>query len=398
MTSVAEVGRSHVETARQNPLAPDALARVLALLEQRTGVGVEHRSVEPLGGEWAPVSRVTLDRELVIDGRSLGSSVVVKTARVDDGGGRAWVGGHRLANEEIAMRLLSGSGVAPQLIASDLDTGVVVMSDLAPARSVDDIIRGDDPTEATAALVALARAMGRMHALTAHLGDGEHADPHVLFGHWPGAHAWGDVERACAALGFPDARVARHDIAAVVAELSEPGPLLALTHTDTGPMNALFTRADMATFVDWEGCGFRHIGWDASWLQFPFPNCSDRWSVLPMAVVKAADDAYRAEVVEAIPVLGEEGTYRSMLAVGCAASLAVRVQRLPLLATEGQPPYDSWRRRTQLIHQIHVFVTVAAAASRLEALATWFADLADAMRSRWPDAWNPPPAVYSAFR
>jgi len=189
---------------RQNPLAPDALIRVLELLDHRTGV----------------------------------------------------------CFEQIAMRLLSGSGVAPQLIASDLEGGVVVMSDLTPAPSVDDIIRGDDPTEATAALVALARAMGRMHALTARLGEDERAavsssapqDPHVLFGHWPGVDAWADVERACSALGFPDARVARDDIAAVVAELTEPGPLLALTHTDPGPMNAVFTRADLATFVDWEGC------------------------------------------------------------------------------------------------------------------------------------------------
>lgn len=390
---------------RQNPLAADALTRVLELLDHRTGVRFEHRSVEPLGGNWAPVSRVALNRELVIDGRSLGSSVVVKTRRVDDGGGRAWVGGHHLANEEIAMRLLSGSGVAPQLIASDLEGGVVVMSDLTPAPTVDEIIRGDDPAEATVALVALARAMGRLHALSAHLGEDERAaissrapqDTHVSFGHWPGADAWVDVERACAALGFPDARVAREDIAEVVAELTEPGPLLALTHTDTGPMNAVFTRADLATFVDWEGCAFRHIGWDASWLHFPFPNCSDRWSVLPAVVVDATDDAYRAEAVETIPVLGDEGTYRSMIAVGCAASLAVRVQRLPLLASEGQPPYDSWRRRTQLIHQIQVFVAVAGAANRLEALATWFADLADAMRRRWPDAWNPPPAVYAAF-
>lgn len=80
---------------------------------QTPGDRFEHRSVEPLGGDWAPVSRVALSRELVIDGRSLGSTVVVKTRRVDDGDGRAWVGGHDLANEEIAMRLLSGSGVAP---------------------------------------------------------------------------------------------------------------------------------------------------------------------------------------------------------------------------------------------------------------------------------------------
>jgi hypothetical protein len=279
------------------------------------------------------------------------------------------------------------------------------MSDLTPAPTVDDIIRGDDPKDATAALVALASAIGRMHALTAHLGDEERAavrssapqDPRVLFGHWPGADAWADVERATRALGFPDARVARDDIAIVVAELASPGPLLALTHTDTGPLNALLARPDMTTLVDWEGSAFRHIGWDASWLHYPFPNCSDRWSVLPVEVVDAADGAYRAQVVRAIPALQDERTYRSMLAVGCAASIAVRVQRLPLLASEGQPLYDSWRRRTQLAHQIHVFVAVAAAAGRLEALATWFADLAAAMRRRWPDVWNPAPALYAAF-
>src|SRR4051794_8300165 len=81
------------------------------------------------------------------------------------------------------------------------------------------------------------------------------------------------------------------------------------------------------------------------------------------------------------------GHGRAMLAVGCAASLAVRVQRLPLLAMEGQSPYDSWRRRTQLILS-RVLVAVAAAASRLEALATRIADLADAMQRRWPDAWS----------
>ncbi len=173
--------------------------------------------------------------------------------------------------------------------------------------------------------------------------------------------------------------------------------LLPLTHTDAGPLNTLLTRPDRATFVGWEGSAFRHIGWDASWLQYPFPNCSDRWSVLPAEVVEAADEAYRAEVQRAIPALEDDRAYRSMLAVGCAASLAVRLQRLALLAAENQSPYDSWRRRTQLAHQIHVFASVADAAGQFESLATWSVDLADEMRRRWRDVWNPPPAVYAAF-
>jgi hypothetical protein len=74
------------------------------------------------------------------------------------------------------------------------------------------------------------------------------------------------------------------------------------------------------------------------------------------------------------------------------------VQRLPLLAASGQPPAIRWRRRAQLVQQIRVFTRLAERAGTLPALAGWFAELSEALSSRWRDATTPPPAPFPAFR
>jgi Phosphotransferase enzyme family len=75
--------------------------------------------------------------------------------------------------------------------------------------------------------------------------------------------------QACAELGFPDARVARDDIAFVRSQLDAPGPYAALVHNDLNPTNALVTDRGIR-LVDFEGSGFGHIGFDASFLHYPW--------------------------------------------------------------------------------------------------------------------------------
>lgn len=83
-----------------------------------------------------------------------------------------------------------------------------------------------------------------------------------------------------------------------------------------------------------------------------------------------------------------------MLAVGLATALVVRTPRLALLASEGQLPYDSWRRRTQLVQHIDVFVDHCRRTGDLPELAAWFERLAVAIHHRWSGAGTPPaPAV-----
>jgi Ser/Thr protein kinase RdoA (MazF antagonist) len=211
-------------------------------------------------------------------------------------------------------------------------------------------------------------------------------------GHWAGVDRWHIVEQATAALGLPDASAARVDVAVVLEHLRQPAPFAALVHMDLNPTNALVTPAGVK-LVDFEGSIFGHIGVDASFLHYPFPNHSAHWATLPAEVTTEADRAYRRELAPTLPL----DRYEQMRAVGAAAALAVRVHRLTKLAADGQPAADRWRRRAQLVQQIRVFEQLATQAECLPNLTGWFAQLADAMTHRWPDATTPPPPLYPAF-
>ena len=313
---------------------------------------------EPLGHEWAPVTRLTFDRDLP----GVGRTVVVKTRRVD---GAGHGGPAHLRREEATLRVASSTGVTARLIGSDQAAGVVVTTDLGGWPTVESVLLAADADAATRAVVGLGAAVGRLHAGTvgvqvayreALLGLGAPAADADAGLPWPGVGRWRDVEVACTELGLPDARVAAGDAASVQDRLADPGPFAALTHTDLNPGNALVTPHGVR-IVDFEDAIIGHVGFDASFLHFPFPSYSAHWATLPDAVVAEADRAYRRELAR---VLGADalGRFDEALAVGAAAALAVRVQRLPLLAATGQPPRTRWRRRAQLV-QIRGQLTTA---------------------------------------
>ena len=333
-------------------------------------------AAEALGTEWAPVTRLHLD----VPVGSAGTSVVVKTTRENAGD---WGGIEHLRRERAALELLRGGGPAPTLLGSDEELELIVMSDVeGPA--LEEVLLGCDAVAATTAVVGLGDALGRLHVATL-----DREDEHLAalaakgslrpaadrYGAWAGVDAWDDIERAAEALGFPSARRAGDDVAFVRERLLAPGPFLALTHTDASPRNVIVASTGVA-LVDFEGSGFRHVGLDVAWLHFPFPNYSAHYAVLPHEVVHAADAAYRAQLGAAVPDARSDQRYGAMLAVGLAAALVVRTHRLARLASEGQPAYDSWRRRTQLVQHIGVFVERCRITGDLPELATWFEHLA----------------------
>ena len=382
---------------RASPPTDAQLARALDRLAPRAARRPNVVDVEPLGSPWAPVTRLHLDVPL----EGAGASVVVKTTRHDGG---AWGTADWLHRGWVALDLLQGTAVAPPLLAADRELGLVVLGD-ATGPTLESVLLGDDAGAATAAMVALGGVVGRMHAATVGH-ENRHRDalaqlgtvvpPSERFGMWTGVDGWDDVERAASELGVPDATMARDDLAWVRSRLVDPGPFLALTHTDLSPPNVIVGRGDdgdvRVTLVYFEGSGFRHVGLDVAWLHFPFVNYSAHYAVLPAWVVAAADSAYRASCGTF-----DEAQHAELLAVGCAACLVVRVQRLRLLAGAGQGVYDSWRRRTQLRQQALVFVDVARCTGLLPSLASWFAEVADAMAARWPDAGDPPAPLFPAF-
>ncbi|WP_165956619.1 phosphotransferase [Kribbella antibiotica] len=356
---------------------------------QRPTVVAEHQ----VGHEWAPVTRLVFDRDLP----GVGRTAIVKTRRVD---GEGHGGPAYLRREVAGLRAAAPSGTAAQLILYDDRSGVVVQSDLGVWPTLEKVLHGDDRGQAVAAMHSFAQTVGRLHASTINRRT-DHAQALAEFGGADvttgadtgtrGTRRWHLVEAACQDLGFPDAGKARDDIAFVRAQLEAPGRYAAVVHNDLNPTNALVTD-DGVRLVDFEGSGFGHIGFDASFLHFPFPHHSANWSVLPQSVTQAADAAYRAELGTAML-----SGYDEMVAVGAAAAMAGRVVRLPVLARDDQSPDDSWRRRAQLVQQIGVLNRLIGRTRILSNLASWSHELAEAMTRRWPDATQPPPKLFTAF-
>jgi hypothetical protein len=370
-----------------HPLTEDRRRAVWTLLEHVCGERPAIVAEEAVGHAWAPVTRVMLDRALP-DG---GSSVIVKTRRVEgDGHG----GPAHLRREHAGLCLAASAHVAPRVLGFDDVAGVLVVTDLGRSPTVEAVLLGDDEAAASRAMVELGRTVGRLHAATlrvAQHGMTAEAACDVLI---DPAVDWASIEALCDAHGFPDARVARDDIAALQARLARPAPFLGLVHTDLNPGNALVTPGGVK-LVDFEGATYGHLGFDAAFLHYPFPTYSTHWGTLPDTVVREADRAYRAALAPALPP-GALARYDDMLATGAAAVLVLRVQRLAKLVDPAQPPAERWRRRAQLVQQIRVFEQLAA--RPLPVLGAWFTRLARAMTDRWLDATTPPPPPFPAFR
>ncbi|MGZ0145655.1 phosphotransferase family protein [Kribbella sp. WER1] len=360
----------------------DAVLDGLADVWGHRPVVVDARKV---GHQWAPVTRLVFDRD---------EPVIVKTRRVD---GEGHGGPAYLRREVAGLRTAAASDVAARVILVDDRAGVVVQSDLGQWPTLETVLLGDDPDRAAAAMVDFARTVGRLHATTrGRRADHERAlaefgEADVTTGDGVGTggvRRWDEVERACAELDLPDAGIARDDIAFVRGQLDEPGPYAALVHHDLNPTNALVTDRGVR-LVDFEGAGFGHLGFDASFLHYPFPHYSAHWCTLPDAIIRDADDAYRG-------IVALDGLDQAV-AIGAAAAIASRVVRLPLVARGDQSAHDSWRRRGQIVQQIGVFDRLAARAGVLPGLARWSRELAAAMTARWTDATNPPPRLFPAF-
>lgn len=370
------------------------LASTERLLAPRTIAGTED-----LGGPWAKVVRLTLDD---------GSSVVVKERR-REGVGWGYDRGY-LQNEWAALAVLGelGAGVSPTFVAGDDDAGVLVMSDLGRHEPVEaTLLDPERGAEAQAALVEHGRALGRLHAATASADvaarftelrrrldrsyDARAARrryvSHDLL------ELWEETAGFAASLGFtPASPAAGADLDELQRHLDEPGPFLALTNLDASPQNVVLG-ADRAWIVDFEGAAMRHLSLDACMLRFPFPNYG-HWAVLPEDVRAAMEAAYRRELVAGgVDVAGDDASFARAMAIGCAATVVLRIHRLPRIADEGE---QALRRRSQMVSAIDVFRDAATAAGVFPDLAGWFAGLAAEMRARWEEA-NAAPRQFPAL-
>ena len=317
--------------------------------------------------------------------------MVIKTRRHEKAG---W-GGERgyLDTEQRALTLLGETGVpcAPRLLAFDDAAGVLVMEDLTPARSIQELLSGTDGIQSMAALVALAARTGAMHAASRPIASGAwHA--HSIFER-DVRERWRRLVAAANQLSFPDPAPAAMDVEALIDALPD-ARWRTLTHGDITPGNAVICDSEVR-LVDFEGAGPRHACLDGAAFRLCFPQYG-QWAAIPPDIVAAMDRAYRRELARGVPLAENEAAYNAAMATGCAAWAIVRLSRLSVIATEDQDPVEKLRRRTQIVHTVESGVTTARQANAYPALTAWLNAVTGEMRRRWPEV-NAEPRRFPAF-
>jgi hypothetical protein len=264
---------------------------------------------------------------------------------------------------------------------------------------------GEAPAVAPAALVALARALGAMHATTIGHHDAFYgrlgtsaADARadrVALGGAPVAQHWTRLgELAGAGSSLPATREATADLEDALARLAEPGALLALSSGDVAPQNCRVGEPGVR-LLDFETAGYRHVMLDAAHLRLPFCG-APCWARLPAEVCEAMEAAFRAELGRACPAILDRRTYAIGMATATAAWAITRLVRLPKLLAHDEPHPMGYSRRGQLLDTLQTAIDAAEVAGVFPALRAWFEQASAALRRSWPDLPRAQP-LYPAF-
>lgn len=278
-----------------------------ALLSHRAGSAVVLDDPEDLGGS----GRTTVVRvRVAANPLSLDRSLVIK-ALPEHEDPHAF---HReIASYKYATALPSESRPGPQLIASDPDIRLMVLSDLGHGQSMTDLLSGVDPVETSRAVSAWGQALGRMHAATV----GGEGDFLALVRRGPSGTEGGDSMRDAARRAVDslarDAELLEVTVPESVADALETASTLfddgdhrAFSPSDVGPENILLNE-DGVQFMDYEWGGFRDATLDIAYALVTFTS-----QLAPSGVARATDlevsmvDAWRSEVMGIWPALGHE--------------------------------------------------------------------------------------------
>ncbi|MCV7194318.1 phosphotransferase [Mycolicibacterium brumae] len=256
----------------------------------------------------------------------------------------------RLRAERSALQFLADvePPLTPKLLASGED--LLVIEDLGPRPSLRELIlAGDDR-----AVVDFARALGRLHAVTAGRAEEYYAGP----GAWADPDA--DLKASLDGLrsgidrltdfGTTISSAAAHELADAITEILHPGRFLALTNGDVGLNNYLVGTAGDGRLIDFETAGFRHVLAEMTDLYTPGPM----WITLSEPTLVEA--AYRAQLATAIPEVTDDRTYGRAVAGGTFIWAARRLAKLPEI--DARPAGDASR--------VHRVATLEAAATTAE--------------------------------
>jgi hypothetical protein len=389
------------------PLAPEVAATVEALLSGAFGGTVRVQSAGVLA------QRRSIVRRLQVHGVAGVSSVILKQARHDGPAdydpddshpdGRAAYLFSEWAALEFLNRLPPVPRVAPRFLGGDRRQGLLMMEDLGEGDSLADLLLGDDPSRAAAALESLATTLGRLHAATFGRA-GEFLDLRRRLGPATG-RADPDFTAAALLRRFDRfSRLAedcgtrlpvslRSECDIIAATLNDVDAVDAFSPSDACPDNNR-VRSQHLVLFDFEGAGFRHAALDVAYLQLALPTC---WCVarLPSGLPEHLTAVYHA----ALAAGGVSGSNRAAIASGSVAACAAwllwsTVELVPRLLMEDRPSRPATLRQ-HVLFRLRLFATLATQAGALEQLGEAATRFADSLQRRWIDPAEMP--LYPAF-
>ena len=305
------------------------------------------------------------------------------------------------AGLEFLSKVSNGDSPAAQFYGGDWEKGLIVIEDLGDGRNFYGSLRGESATAATAELIKLARALGKMHSLTIRkkavydnirdrLGPSEKSPSTT--GEWQ--QLMGKLDAACGRVGVKPRRGTKTEMKTVAAFIAAPGSFLVYTHGDPIPMNALPVGDDRKLF-DFEFGEFRHALRDGIYGRVCFPT----WyhiNRVPNDVVEKMEIAYRAELAKGCPEAADDTLFFRSVVEACAYwAIHSRLNFIEKVWEEDHKWGISTQRQILLLC-FDIFGQVSEEFGHLEALGATIRDIAAKLRERWASLEEMP--YYPAFR
>ncbi|GAB2649423.1 kinase [Prescottella soli] len=212
---------------------------------------------------------------------------------------------------QFATALATESRPGAELLAYDFEARLLVLGDLGDSTPFASLLKNADPDTVTNSLMAMAQALGRMHAATV----GREEDFTALLRRAEVAHC-GDVvaEQAAASLETVPTLLSELlgidvsqevlDIAARAGKLFGGGRFRAFSPSDLCPDN-IIVNGEGVRFLDYEWGGFRDATLDLAYALVSFPACLCSID-LSYERARAMTEAWRAEVVGMWPALADD--------------------------------------------------------------------------------------------
>ncbi len=334
------------------------------------------------------------------------ASVILKRARQrrydpDDPKSRPAVGLFRdWAGLQFLATVDDGRLACPKFYGGDRHVGFFLMEDLGGTVELDEVLTRGCADDARRALLMLAEALGRMHALSAGHGDGFQRIRDAL-GPGDGGQRQRLAEHArdyapalvkrCEALGVKVATTITTDIEHVAQVMADPGPLLTYTHADACPDNSVLA-GDRLRLFDYEFGNFRHALLDGVYGWIRFPTC---WCVrdIPASVVHEMESVYRDELVQGCPAAADDQVYYPAVADASAYWVLENLAHLFDRALRYEEPKGTSTNRQRILVRLTAFCEVAERADHLAGLRKTLERLLEILRHNWADNMQ----LYDAF-